>query len=58
MSWKFPWTKRADNEQRLRQQAERRLQNVQADWPRVHRETARLDAFNTTARHLFGGDKR
>lgn len=39
---KFPWQRRADEEQRLRIQAEQRLAEVRADWPEVERHAAAL----------------
>ena len=37
---RMPWTRRADQEKEARQEAEQRLDDVKADWPKIHAEVA------------------
>lgn len=55
---RFPWDKRADEERERRVEAEKRLDDVMGDWPKVQSSVgAVLDQYNIKAKHMFGGRK-
>lgn len=59
---KFPWTRRAEEAQREREQAEQQLKKAEDDWPRVNAqvevtqiESTSPDGWTATVAHIFGG---
>lgn len=53
---RFPWNKRADEERERRVEAEKRLEEVVGDWPKVRTSVgAVLDGYNAKAKQMFGG---
>jgi hypothetical protein len=62
---RLPWRKRADDERQHRMKAQKRLQEAQADWPRVHAEAKRLrdgkqslDQWTAQANRIFADRRR
>lgn len=60
---KFPWTRRAEDAQRDREQAEQQLKQAEDDWSRVnaqvevtHEVTPPPDGWTTTVAQIFGGN--
>lgn len=60
---RFPWQRRADEEQHHRVVAEQRLSDAQADWPDVRRHAALLRAekdlngWTDTIVSIFGAQR-
>ena len=58
---RMPWTRRAERERDAREDAEKRLAEVKADWPRVKHQTAtarqqmELNGWTRTITVIFSG---